>query len=441
MHRTLVSRTTAATTPGRGSVAILPWFEDADRGRVACPAALVLAEDLRRLARRAGLSTTVTFDPDGAGPPGGADQSDGAEMFSTSYVDRRGTAAGFAAIVADSDQVNVDLVRQAQARWFAALRSRRLLLADISAPCLGVLHAASAVGAAAENDGEVRMDQPMDCTGLGRVDLGDGRGVFVTPVFGIGPEERALAEFDEEIVDGTCPLVAKVRRDIAAYAARGDTVVLIGSVDDAATRALAEVAPSRTVLASAATDIPSLTIAANARISFVVSSAWPVERAMAVVAALRRRFPALCGHHFDVLCDTASERAQAIAAVADASDLMLIGARDAQDDGIRVIRDALAAQADATAVHVVTSPEDLDVAALADATTIGLAATPNAAPGLSALLSRVLGGLGPLTVRRRSMSTADISIENDESLHDPAHAPQIDLGVAVQAAAKASTAF
>jgi LytB protein len=351
MHRTITSRESRIRPPGGAGIHVLTRFPDAERGLVLAPAASLLAADLTRRLARSGSCRPVTLRP-GAGLTSDGDKS-GAVMYSTTFTQRNGSTVGFALAADAADQQSVELAAAAVKEWAAALRSRRLLIADLDTLC------SNAGGPNAENHSS-----------------GDG-----------------------------CPKSSTTHRDLRAFAARGDTVIVIGDPDDAAAKALAAAEPSVTVTVCDPAQVPTLAVPNGREVSFVVSPSCPAEQAFSALSALRARFPALSGHNFDALCGTTTDRAEAVTSVAAAADLMLIGASDPLDGGIRPISRALRSVG---LVRVLAEPEQLDVADLAEATTIGLACTPDASPELTARLVRSLSGLGPLTTRQRSVSTVEL---------------------------------
>ncbi len=360
MHRTIKRCESRIETLDGPGIHILTHFTDAERGLVSAPAASLLAADLTRRLARDGRQERVSLHlaPPGSPPPGATF----AIMYSASFLQHNGSAVGFALA---ADAADPDLTEFASAvvrEWSAALRSRHLLVAGLDTSC----HTAT-------------DELPRDTT---EADL-----------------MLALAH-------GSCPRASATLRDLRAFAARGDTVVVIGDPDDPATRALTAAAPSATLIVGEPAQVPTSQIPEGRPVSFVVSPSCPAGQAFGVLKALRERFRTLRGHHFDALCTTATDHAEAIGSVCATADLMVIGARSSQDGGIRAISSAL--RSAACPVRVVTGPEQLDIADLTEATTIGLARTPAAAPELTTRIIRSLSGLGPLTARLRSVGTTDL---------------------------------
>jgi 4-hydroxy-3-methylbut-2-enyl diphosphate reductase len=160
-------------------------------------------------------------------------------------------------------------------------------------------------------------------------------------------------------------------------------------------------------------DVSRLAWGDGERVSFVIDPAMPASAAMPVLAALRARFPRIRGHHLDVMCDHATDQAHAMASVAADSELMLIitdsgedaDAADAGTVDVEAMAAVRAVQGADARVHVVRRLADIGPDLLADATSVGLAATLGAPPGLAEQVTGALSGLGPVTVSSRSVRT------------------------------------
>jgi 4-hydroxy-3-methylbut-2-enyl diphosphate reductase len=399
MNKTLRLRRVpvAAGRPGRVLVATV--FDDAERGMVRSAAAPLLAGAL------------PGADLGGA-PPVTAPGAAVGVMFAASYLDRRGVTAGFALVAHRDDAAGLALAEQAASRWLGALRSRRLLIADVAPLCGGGQRALRLMDEAASTAEPLFVlgtpvappgtERPGVVFGAGTDGVGtdgvpEGGRVFL-PAHGAPLATKAeAAARGLRILDGTCPLVAAVQDDAAAYASRGDAVVVIGRKKDAVVPVLAAHAGEAAVVVHDTTEAEGLREPDPERVSFVIAPGMPADEAMGILAVLRRRFSTLRGHHFDVLCDAASDRALTIASVAGASELLLVVTGDANEP--------LAQDARAVAV---TGLADLGLDLLAEVTTIGLVRTLSAPAGLDETVLRTLSGLGPLTVSRRGAYTTQI---------------------------------
>ncbi|MFC0040022.1 hypothetical protein [Actinomadura rayongensis] len=403
-----------------GCVLVLPWFTDPERGVVRCDAAPLLVEWMSEtLARGAGNDRVVELRAVPGGGEIGAGPSAAGVLSAVSWVGRDGGVGGFALVAHRDDGVASAAVSAAMGRWTALLRSRRLLVTDMPALCRGGRRAARMIDgmarAATRSDGGrvFVVGRPVtgapwptgwEQAGVVCVDdldaVPDGAPVAF-PAHGVPPAVRAEAARRRlRVIDGTCPLVTAVQADAAAYAARGDRVVVIGDRRHASLPVLTACAGPAAEVVHDVADVPAAARARDA-VSFVIDPGMAVEDALPIVTALRDHVPELAGHHFDVLCDAASDRAQTIASVSSGSELTFVLAADERDPDVRVARRS----ARFPAVRVVTRLADLEAEPLAGATALGLVVTRSAPAGLREQVVAALAGLGPLTCRRRSVDT------------------------------------
>ncbi|GLZ30096.1 hypothetical protein Lesp02_22860 [Lentzea sp. NBRC 105346] len=178
------------------------------------------------------------------------------------------------------------------------------------------------------------------------------------------------------------PLATALVR-VREFAARGDTVILIG-------RRAAPLTGVATVLVSRVEDVATVDGVDPERLSFVVLPGIPVEDAAVILAALRRRFPRLRGQHPDEFCYAASDRREALRSVASASDLLLVCGWTED------------------VPHTHGQVRELSDVGRLRAHWLVQAATVGIAPGDPALVDEVievLRGLGPLSVVRRRVTT------------------------------------
>ena len=406
MRSSLLARRLPAASARYGQVRVARRFADPERGVVECAAARLLAVTPDRL-----LGSDEVAQPCRAGDGHGV-------MFTVSWLDRGGTAAGFALIAHRDDAAGVAAAEREAARWRAAVRSRRLLVAGTGGLCPGGQRAARAIEDAAGTGAPVFvLGHPVADPGTLRrlrrkgirvaQDLSEvpDDGVVAVPAHGAGIGDRAeAAARGLAVVDGTCPLVAAAQADALRYAERGDVVVVVGRAGHAALPALAGHAGPAVVAGSAAeagsVSLPPGT--GGREVSFVVDPAMPADEAMQIITALRERFPDLRGHHFDVLCEVASDWTRTVAAVAAGSELVLALTARADSGEVDAIR---AACRPGVPVRVVRSLADLDAETLRQASVIGLVTALSAPADLESQVTSALAGLGPLSVRHRGTRT------------------------------------
>jgi 4-hydroxy-3-methylbut-2-enyl diphosphate reductase len=372
MNKSLWLRRVPVTTARSGRVHVATTFEDAERGMIRSDAAALLAATIPGATTEPGTAQGV--------------------MFAVSYLDRYGTPGGYALVAERDDEALCKRAEESARRWMRVLRSRRLTIADVPALCWGGQRALTMVGEA-----DYVVGQPLgghDVRVVADLDQVPDGATVALPAHGAPLAVRVeAAARGMRVIDATCPLVAAVHTDAAAYANRGDTVIVIGNDGtdgNAAMPALTAQAGEAAVVVRSAADAGDLTGIDPERVSFVIDPGMRTEDALAILAVLRRRFPHLRGHHFDVLCDAASNRARAIESVAAANEVTLVVTGHAENPASGI---------------PVTSLADLAADLLDGITTVGLVTTLSAPAGLADDVIRALSGLGPLSVVRHAVST------------------------------------
>jgi 4-hydroxy-3-methylbut-2-en-1-yl diphosphate reductase len=373
MNKSLRLRRVPVTTAQSGRVYVATIFDDAERGMITSHAAGLIAATIDNATTEPGTESGV--------------------MYAVSYLDRYGKAGGYALVANRNEEQRAE---QAARRWMRVLRSRRLTIADVPALCWGGRRAQAMIAEAKPDYVVGRPVGAHSATIVTDLDKVPDRSRVALPAHGASLAVRAEAAARGMLVtDATCPLVAAVHADAAAYASRGDTVLVIGDPAHAATRVLAGQAGEAGVLIREAGDVCKLTDVDPERVSFVIDPAMRTEQALAILAVLRRKFPHLRGHHFDVLCDAASDRARTIEAVAAGSELMLIVTGNPA-----VLATSVTGPAAPVRRLADLSPDLLD-----GITSVGLATKLDAPAGLADEVVRALSGLGPLTIVQHGAKT------------------------------------
>jgi 4-hydroxy-3-methylbut-2-enyl diphosphate reductase len=401
---------------GMGQLLAAGSFSDPDRGPIECAAAPLLAAALEERSEKAGTGPRFRAGVSdfarrhAPSPPNGV-------MFAVSYLDRDGAAGGFAVAAHQDDEAGKAVASAAAREWMGVARSRRLVLDDGAPLCWGGQRALRLMGrSAADPAAAYVLGRPvadpeslyrLQSTGaLFNADAGtvpDGAHVVI-PAHGATPAQRSeAAARGLRVTDGTCPLVAAAQADAAAYADRGDLVVVIGRAGNAAVPSLTAQAHGAVAVAQTPDAVPLLQWADGDRVSFVIDPGMPAMDALPVLAALRARFPRVRGHHLDVMCAHSTDRLHAVSSIAAESDLLLIIAGNGDDAGTRHM--ARIADRAGTRHQVIRRLADVSPRLLREATALGLATALSAPAGLADQLLTALAGLGPLSVRRRNVHT------------------------------------
>lgn len=215
----------------------------------------------------------------------------------------------------------------------------------------------------------------------------------------------AARERSLEAVDATCPLVTKVHAEAARFAARGDTVVLIGHAGHEETEGTLGVAPDSTVLAETGSDVEALELPADAQVSCLTQTTLLMDEAAEIVDVLRARFPGLKGAASEDICYATTNRQGAVRSILDECDVVLVVGSGNSSNSRRLVE---LARSYGTSAYLIDGPGDIDPAWLQDGATIGVSAGASAPPQLVEHVLRALGEWRPIIVEERVVATETV---------------------------------
>ncbi len=134
------------------------------------------------------------------------------------------------------------------------------------------------------------------------------------------------------VIDGTCPLVAKVHAQARRYAAQGRTVLVIGhSNHDEVVGLLGVIHGPAHVLPTAAA-AAQLVLAAGTALAYVTQTTLSVDDTRDIIAVLQQRFPGIPGPALADICYATQNRQSAVRVMARQVDrLLVVGARNSSN--------------------------------------------------------------------------------------------------------------
>jgi (E)-4-hydroxy-3-methyl-but-2-enyl pyrophosphate reductase len=142
---------------------------------------------------------------------------------------------------------------------------------------------------------------------------------------GVSPAVRAEADRRWlSVVDATCPLVTKVHVEARRFAALGDTVILVGHAGHEEVEGTLGEAAGQTVLVQDAAAAARVRVPDPDRVSYLTQTTLATDETAEVVDVLRARFPRLRGPASDDICYATTNRQDALRAIADESDVVLV---------------------------------------------------------------------------------------------------------------------
>lgn len=199
-------------------------------------------------------------------------------------------------------------------------------------------------------------------------------GMIVIRAHGIPPDERSrLKEKGIEIIDATCPKVARVQGIIRKHSSMGYTVLILGDENHPEVAGLLGYAGGRGKVIQGPGDLEGLPD--SERICLVVQTTQNVEAFEETAAAVRKRFPEAVV--FDTICDSTMKRQKEVRDMARAMDAMIIvgGRNSANTQRLRAI-----SEGSGTTTFLVETADELEGIALDSFENIGVSAgasTPN----------------------------------------------------------------
>ncbi|MCO1581668.1 4-hydroxy-3-methylbut-2-enyl diphosphate reductase [Crossiella sp. SN42] len=369
-------------------------------GDIPAPAALLLAGDLRR-----------------RGVPVRTGPLHLNEHTRHSTIDRGALgAAGLGVAAPPDDPLTLAAAEQVLADWSAVAGPRSILLASPRSFCAGVERAIEIVERTLEtrtNPVYVRKQivhntyVVEDLAGRGAIfvdeldEVPDGATV-VFSAHGVSPAVRAEAnERDLEVIDGTCPLVTKVHAEARRYAARGDTIVLIGHAGHEEVEGTMGEAPEATTLVETPEDVSRLDLADPARVSYLTQTTLAVDETAEVIEALRAKFPLLHEPPSEDICYASTNRQNSLKAVIEESDLVLVVGSANSSNSIRLVE---LSRRNGTPAQLIDRVGDIRAEWLAGVRVLGLTAGASAPSALVEEVVTAIGGLGAISCTEREVT-------------------------------------
>ncbi|TWP46908.1 4-hydroxy-3-methylbut-2-enyl diphosphate reductase [Lentzea tibetensis] len=291
---------------------------------------------------------------------------------------------------------------------------RTVLLASPRSFCAGVERAIEIVDRLLEQRGgpiyvrkqivhNVHVVASLEAKGAVFVEELDEVPPSATVVFsahGVSPavrDEAARRELD--VIDATCPLVTKVHAEARRFAARGDTIVLIGHEGHEEVEGTMGEAPM--VLVETADDVARLDLPGD-QISYLTQTTLAVDETVEVVDALRAKYPTLLSPGSDDICYATTNRQVAVKAVAEEADLVLVVGSRNSSNSVRMVE---LANRSGTPAYLVDDASEIKPEWLEGARVIGLSAGASAPPEL---VDEVISALGPRSVVERTLAEETI---------------------------------
>ncbi len=132
-------------------------------------------------------------------------------------------------------------------------------------------------------------------------------------------EARGLMVFD-----ATCPLVTKVHLEVARMRDKGMEIIMIGHKGHPEVEGTMGQSNGGMYLVETPDDVATLTVTDADKLAFVTQTTLSVDDAMRVINALKARFPNIVGPKKDDICYATQNRQDAVKALAQQCDLVIV---------------------------------------------------------------------------------------------------------------------
>jgi len=177
------------------------------------------------------------------------------------------------------------------------------------------------------------------------------------------------------IFDATCPLVTKVHVEVSRMRAEGREIIMIGHKGHPEVEGTMGQSVGGMYLVEKVEDIVALPVKDPSKLAYVTQTTLSVDDAAVIVDALRRHFPAIVGPKKDDICYATQNRQDAVRALAENCDLVLVvgSVTSSNSNRLREVAALMGRQA-----YLIDRAENIDPAWLAGAPRIGVTAGASA---------------------------------------------------------------
>jgi len=184
------------------------------------------------------------------------------------------------------------------------------------------------------------------------------------------------AERGLEYLDATCPLVSKVHRQAERLVAAGRHILFIGHAGHPEViGTFGQVPAGAMTLIETVEDAEAVAAADPDNLAFLTQTTLSVDDTAAVLAVLKRRFPAILAPGADDICYATSNRQGAVKALADQVDLVLVIGSPKSSNSMRLVEVAVRG---GTCATLIQRADEIDFGWFDGVTKVGLTAGASA---------------------------------------------------------------
>ncbi|GAB1232835.1 4-hydroxy-3-methylbut-2-enyl diphosphate reductase [Ferrigenium sp. UT4] len=126
------------------------------------------------------------------------------------------------------------------------------------------------------------------------------------------------------VFDATCPLVTKVHIEVSRMRGQGREIVMIGHKGHPEVEGTMGQSEGGMYLVESPADVGRLQVTDEQNLAYVTQTTLSVDDASAIIAALKTRFPFITGPKKDDICYATQNRQDAVRALAQQCDLVIV---------------------------------------------------------------------------------------------------------------------
>jgi len=216
-------------------------------------------------------------------------------------------------------------------------------------------------------------------------------------------------------LDATCPLVSKVHVEAARHHAAGRQVLLIGHAGHPeVVGTMGQLPEGAVVLIETLEDARAFAPDGAGGVAYVTQTTLSVDDTAEIVEALKARFPDMAAPHRDDICYATTNRQEAVKSIASECDVLLVIGSANSSNSVRLVEVGL--RAGAPKAFLIDDADDLDLAWLAGARTVGVTAGASAPEDLVQGVIRKLAGAFAVTVEEVGAARETVSFKLPRAL-------------------------
>ena len=175
---------------------------------------------------------------------------------------------------------------------------------------------------------------------------------------GVSKEVRSAANFRAlNAIDATCPLVTKVHKQVSRLHSMGYEILLIGHEGDPEVEGTLGQLEGNIRLIQSVADAETIEVRHPWRVAYVTQTTLSLDDTAAIVAVLKRRFPALEGPPTADICYATQNRQEAVKRLAGVTDVVIVVGAENSSNSNRLVE---VARSHGTPAHRVASAAELE---------------------------------------------------------------------------------